>query len=99
MTLGAFGSSVAALAPSGASPGFVFFQQYDSSFTALDVAVQAFTEGNSALAASGTTTISAITPATAATDIYLFTDSSNRLWAATSDGSTTSTFVVIDRVP
>ncbi|APR85536.1 Hypothetical protein A7982_10885 [Minicystis rosea] len=93
-----FGSSLAAITPKGGKPGLLVFQPFDSTtYAPLDVIAQPYTVSTS-VASQGTPAKLLTVPATATMGLYMMTDTSDRLWVASS-GDSKTTFVVLDRKP
>jgi hypothetical protein len=94
-TLDGYSGSLAALSPTATAPGVVVFQGFDSVTTdPVDVVQQKFTT-DGALAAMGTPS-PLLTVASGQPGLAFLVDGSERLWAATSAGSST-TYIVLAR--
>ncbi|HHH29376.1 MAG TPA: hypothetical protein ENK57_13665 [Polyangiaceae bacterium] len=93
-----FGSSLAALAPSG-NEGLVFYQAQTFDGNGVvndDVTLQRYEIDGGAVAPLGVPTTGISLVADNA-EVVLFADSANRLWIGTADGSSGSVFYVLDR--
>jgi hypothetical protein len=101
-TIDGFSGGLAALAPSGTTPGLVVFQPFQSADgggdVALDVIEQAYTVSNGAVAASGSNATLLTVPAGSQSGLALLTDAAGRLWVGAS-GASTTTYVVLQRTP
>lgn len=96
-TLPGFGSSLAALAPSGSSPGLLVFQPFDMNAAPLDVIAQPYTVASGVTAMGAPAKLLAM-PAVGAAALSLVADDQDRLWVAAS-GDAATTFVVIAKKP
>jgi hypothetical protein len=97
-TIPGFGSSLAAVTPDQGAPGLMIFQPYDpKSFAPLDVIEQAYTVSGSVMAMGAPKPMLTI-PMGAMNGLYFMTDDQDRLWVSQS-GTSTTTFVVLERLP
>lgn len=99
LTMPGFGTELAAMSPTTASPGLALFQPYDATtFEALDIIALPYSVSHANIEPGGAVTV-AFSMVSRGTPVTLMTDLDGRAWVGVVTSPGTTTFYVLDRDP